>query len=389
MIVMMLHAQNNPDHFKYQYNTSFDNDGKAVSDYSSVSQFMDKSILAASYALRKEKVKVDYILAAPSSSKYNHYYCINLSRKLGVRYNPRFFTRNLINVEFDDDACRNAGIDEALISNTKNIIKNAAINEVSSYLMDEVKKFVKENWSIIESIPVSKGGKRGAPAKRLSFGLACEILKKYCYFALSNIGAYNSSSSLEGKKKSKLNKAHQNVNIGKPKTSNLFKYLVRHFDDYVNTSDSSFEGMEMIVPMLINGILAKGLSLKLQHTLRNMTNIVNTYEHVLLTPKGYQLSYSKKFKITDVDKRCRPFIKNAYVVADKELAYAEDDKLDALRSSLRGKNFLIVDEDMNSGGTLKLLIEALKDKPIEFGGEGLERVASDQITCLVNLWTLK
>ena len=43
---------------------------------------------------------------------------------------------------------------------------------------------------------------------------------------------------------------------------------------------------------------------------------------------------------------------------------------------------------MNSGGTLKLLIEALKDKPIEFGGEGLETIASDQITCLVNLWTL-
>jgi hypoxanthine phosphoribosyltransferase len=123
--------------------------------------------------------------------------------------------------------------------------------------------------------------------------------------------------------------------------------------------------------------------------MKKMTAIVNTYEKILLSDKGYQLSYCKKFKITDIDKKCRPYISNAYVVADKELAYAEDDELDALRSSLRGKYFLIVDEDMNSGGTLKLLIEALKDKPIEFGGEGIENIASDQITCLVNLWTLQ
>lgn len=381
-------AQNNPDHFKYQYDTSFDENGNSINDYSTVSQFMDKSIMAASYALKKEKIKVDYILAAPSSSKYNHYYCINLSRKLGVQYNPRFFTRNLVNVKFNEDACRNAGIDESLINSTKNVIKNAAINEISSYLMDEVKKFVKENWKIIQTIPIETGGKRGAPAKRIGFGLACEILKKYCYYGLSNIGAYNSSSSLVGKKKYQLNKSHHVDSIGSPKTTNLFKYLVHHFGEYVNTSDSGFENMETIVPMLINGIISKGLSLKLQSMMKQMVNIVNTYESVLVSDSGYQLSYAKKFKITDIDKRCRPFIKNAYVVADKELAYAEDDELDALRSSLRGKNFLIVDEDMNSGGTLKLLIEALKDKPIEFGGKGLERVSSDQITCLVNLWTL-
>lgn len=381
-------GQNHPDHFKYQYKTSYDKNGNASSDYSTISQFMDKSIMAAAYALKKENVKIDYILAAPSSSKYNHYYCINLSRKLGVQYNPRFFTRNLINVKFDEDACRKAGIDEKLINSTKNVIKGAAINEISSYLMDEVKKFVKENWDTIQLIPIEKGGKRGAPAQRISFNLACEILKKYCYFALANIGAYNNAPSLADRKKYQLSKSHQSINIGKPKTTNLFKYLVRHFGEYINTSDSSYENLEMIVSMLINGMLAHGLSLKLQHMMRNMTNIVNTYEGVLLSEKGYKLSYSKKFKITDIDKRCRPYIKNAYVVADKELAYSDDDKLDALRSSLRGKNFLIVDEDMNSGGTLKLLIEALKDKPIEFGGEGLETIASDQITCLVNLWTL-
>ena len=381
-------AQNNPDHFKYQYNTTFDKNGDATSDYSSVSQFMDKSIMAAAYALRKENVKVDYILAAPSSSKYNHYYCINLSRKLGVQYNPRFFTRNLINVKFDEEACRKAGIDEKLINSTKNVIKSAAINEISSYLMAEVKRFVKENWSVIQTIPIENGGKRGAPATRITFNLACEIMKKYCYFGLSNIGAYNGAASLADVKKYKLSKSHQSINFGKPKTTNVFKYLVRHFGDYVNTNDSSYENIQTIVPKLFDGMLARGLSLKIQHMMRNMTNIVNTYEDVLLSEKGYKLSYSKKFKITDIDKRCRPYIKDAYVVADKELAYAEDDKLDALRSSLRGKYFLIVDEDMNSGGTLKLLIEALKDKPIEFGGEGLEKIASDQITCLVNLWTL-
>ena len=382
-------AQNNPDHFKYQYNTTYGLNGETISDYNTVSQFMDKSIMAASYALKKEGIKVDYILAAPSSSKYNHYYCINLSRKIGAQYNPRFFTRNLVNVKFDEEGCRKAGVDEGLIEATKSLVKKAALTEISSYLMGEVKRFVKENWSTISNIPIEKGGRRGMPARRISFDLACAILQKYCYYGLANIGAYNNASSIADKKQYKLNKSHQKVNIGTPKTSNIYMYLVRHFEQYINTSDSNYENIDTIVNMFINNLLAKGLSLKLQHMLKNMASIVNTYEEVLLSDTGYQLSYCKKFKITDVDAKCRPYLKDAYVVADKELAYSEDDKLDALRSSLRGKYFLIVDEDMNSGGTLKLLIEALKEKPIEFGGKGLERISSDQITCLVNLWTLQ
>jgi predicted transcriptional regulator len=381
--------QNNQDHFKYQYNTSFDKNGNTNTDYSSISQFMDKSIMGAAYALRKENVKIDYILAAPSSSKYNHYYCINLSRKLGVQYNPRFFTRNLINVKFDEEACRKAGISENIITSTKSLIKSAAITEISSFMMAVVKNFVKENWDIIQTIPISAGGKRGAPAMRISSNLACEILKKYSYYGLANIGAFNSSKNFFGVKQKELNVSHQSEKFGTPKTSNVFKYLVNHFNEYINTKDSKFKNIDEIVNRFVNGLVTKGLSMKLQHMLKQITNIVNTYEAQLLSEKGYSLSYSKKFKITDIDKKARPFIKDAYVVADKELAYTEDDKLDALRSSLMNKTFLIVDEDMNSGGTLKLLIEALKDKPIEYGGDTSQKIRSDQITCLVNLWTLK
>ena len=53
-------------------------------DYTSINQFIDKSIMYASYALKEENFYPDFIVAAPSSSKFNHYYCTNLSRK--IRY---------------------------------------------------------------------------------------------------------------------------------------------------------------------------------------------------------------------------------------------------------------------------------------------------------------
>jgi hypoxanthine phosphoribosyltransferase len=81
-------------------------------------------------------------------------------------------------------------------------------------------------------------------------------------------------------------------------------------------------------------------------------------------------------------------VRDAYVVSDNEL----DDK-NHLYSRYNGANFLIVDEDMNSGGTLMLLINALKDKLVghvnrtKKGPYG--RIKSNQITCLVNSYSLK
>ena len=75
---------NGGDHFKKSY-------GLGDENYTSISQFMDKSILTANYVLNKIGFKPQYIVSAPSSSKFNEYYCINLSSKLGIEYIRDFF----------------------------------------------------------------------------------------------------------------------------------------------------------------------------------------------------------------------------------------------------------------------------------------------------------
>ena len=76
----------------------------------------------------------------------------------------------------------------------------------------------------------------------------------------------------------------------------------------------------------------------------------------------------------DFDKRERKFLSNVYVVASKNL-----NKNGELFNRLSNSNFLIFDEDMNSGATLKLSIDALLDK--------IPGHNSDQIKCLVNCYS--
>lgn len=388
---------NNVDHFKYQYNTQFDNNGNATSDYNSVSQFMDKSIMAAAYALRKERIKVDFILAAPSSSKYNHYYCINLSRKLGAEYNPEFFTRNMLEIKFDKEQALADGIEPKLITGAENCIKQVALSEISANLLSYVKKFVNDNIEYLSNIPVKKSSRT-----KITTDLLVKLLQKFAYYGLANIGAFNSSSTLSGMKK--LDKAHMvnNRSFVQPKTTNVYKYLVNHFSEYVNTKDYNYkEDVDFILPYVMN-IIRTRLSVKFQDLLAKMTKEVNAYESMLLSDTGYRLNYNRKFKITDVDAAVRPYIKDAYIVANKELAYDKnyDNDNKILRNKYLGKSFLIIDEDMNSGGTLKLLIQALKDVMIDmkkpkdmseadFNNYHDNVISSNQICCLVNLYTLQ
>jgi hypothetical protein len=228
------------------------------------------------------------------------------------------------------------------------------------------------------------------------------LLQKFAYYGLANIGAFNSSSTLSGMKK--LDKAHMvnNRSFVQPKTTNVYKYLVNHFSEYVNTKDYNYkEDVDFILPYVMN-IIRTRLSVKFQGLLAQMTKEVNSYESMLLSDTGYRLNYNRKFKITDVDAAVRPYIKDAYIVANKELAYDKnyDNDNKILRSKYLGKSFLIIDEDMNSGGTLKLLIQALKDvmidmkKPKDMSESDFNNyhdnvISSDQICCLVNLYTLQ
>jgi hypothetical protein len=317
---------------------------------------MDKSILAARYALKNEGIKPDYIIPAPSSSKFNKYYCFNLSQKIGVPCKFDFFKRNLLNVELDK-GIYNAGLTDGIISNTENIIKNAALNEISSRLMDTIKSFVSENYSMLSNISLTRSSREKA-----SFNLVCQFLKYYSYYGLCNI--YEQQ----------------------PKTSNLHMYLVNHFMDYVEIKKVKGYDSRHILTQIMERIRTR-LSKRYQEMLMTLDNQIWKYQDYLKKENGgWDLSFNKKFKITDIDKKARQFVRNAYVVADEEL-----DRDNHLFERYKNANFLIIDEDMNSGGTLMLLINALKDKVIgHVARRGrYAKIKSKQITCLVNAYTLK
>jgi hypothetical protein len=83
-----------------------------------------------------------------------------------------------------------------------------------------------------------------------------------------------------------------------------------------------------------------------------------------------------KFKITYIDKRFRKYIKNMYIVAKEYL-----DKYGQILSRFANANILIFDEDVNSGTSLKLSIDAIRQK--------LPDKPASEIKCLVNGFSSK
>ena len=113
---------------------------------------------------------------------------------------------------------------------------------------------------------------------------------------------------------------------------------------------------------MINNILQQVLSLIQQYSQQLQSN-------------GYKLRFDRKrFKITQLKKQFRPFLNNVYIVADKYI-----NKNGELFNRYKNAKFLIFDEDINSGATLKLVIDALKEK--------LPENTDNNILCLVNAYS--
>jgi hypothetical protein len=99
-----------------------------------------------------------------------------------------------------------------------------------------------------------------------------------------------------------------------------------------------------------------------------MVNISTQYAEILAT-KGYKLN-TKRTKITNFKKHLREYIHNLYVIADEHLTNGN------LQKRYSNAKFLIFDEDINSGATLKLTIDTLENK--------LPDSNTNNILCLVN-----
>ena len=108
--------------------------------------------------------------------------------------------------------------------------------------------------------------------------------------------------------------------------------------------------------------------------LQQVDAILQQYSDKFVT--GFRINpNSKKFKIVEIEQRFRTCIHDVYVIADKELNQATNQLL----TKYQNANFLIFDDDMNSGATLKIVCNALQEK--------LDN-ADEKIKCLVNGFSL-
>lgn len=335
-------SDDNKDHDKISYDL---NDKK----YTSISQFIDKSVQYAVYALRQEKFYPDYIVSAPSSSKFNTYYCRNLSKKLNVPYKENFYKTNLINVKFNGDKdfelMRKDGFSEKDILEFETQVKYVAYREISYIISTPIRTLIDNNKDLFGNISVSLHSREKVPLRDVF-----ECLMIYVYKLI--VKHITTSNDIVHK---------QLINNFKNISYKLFN----------KTYDSSH-----IIRQIIYIIKLK-IGLKpFNKILVETYNITKQYSEQL-KEKGYTLRFdSKKFKITSFKKQFRPYLHDVYIIADE---YLNKDK--NLTTQYKNAKFLIFDEDTNSGATLKLCINALQDK--------IPENKDKNIMCLVNAYSAK
>lgn len=131
--------------------------------YTSINKFLDKSILYANYALNREGFKPELIVTVPSSSKMNHYYATNLSRKIGCQYIPNFFKRNIVNAHvkdgLTDEVLMERGLTPIMIERLKNEIKDYAYQEITYEIEQPIRKIVNEHMDLFSNISKEKNSR--------------------------------------------------------------------------------------------------------------------------------------------------------------------------------------------------------------------------------------
>ena len=329
----------NKDHFRqnYQYqggkyNTSemgyddLERELRKEKKYSTVNQFLDKSIIYAKYALKKENFIPDFIVTVPSSSNFNKYYAYNLSNKIGCKYIPDFFRKNLINVKWGgkyvyDEMVEN-GFSETEILKFENEVRGIAYRQISNEIEKVIDNLMKPYYHILNNIYV----KRRVGLVKSDFEDVMHCLYKYVYSSLTFNNKYG---------------------------DDVFNHLVENFaNQKVNMNDNPlFKRLVAVIATEIGND-------NFQEVLVNVADIVAKYSNKL-KENGYKLRFGvKDFKVTNFQKKFRPYLQDIYVIADGFL----NNETKMLVQSISNGKVLIFDEDINSGASLKLCIDAFMQK---------------------------
>lgn len=320
-------------HYKNQYGLGDRN------SYTSVNQFIDKSIIYASTALKDENFIPDYIVAPPSSSNFNKYYSINLSRKIGCEYIEDFFKKKLIQVKVNggqdvEDAMKKAGFTEEQIMIFEDKVKKLAFKEIA----DEIRTPIANYVGHMQFKPRIKQA-----AKEWDF------LKKKSYDELVDMIIddifHSAIVYIEDKPLAKL-----------IATKGLASY------DYNKALEHT--------------ILNQKTKKPIENLVKQTASLLEKYADILISNGGFKLKNLKPFKITSFDKRERPFLNGVFIVADKNLSQNGE-----LLTRYKNSKFLIFDEDTNSGATLRMAINALQEKTMD--------PSNKNVMCLVNGYSKK
>lgn len=330
----------NDDHYKKQY-------GYGDKNYTSPTMFIDKSIMFAAYALKEEKYQPQYIIAAPSSSKFNHYYATALANKLGVsEYVPDFFQRNLMsftNEQGQDIAeqMRKDGIEESLIVDFLKKTNNLALREVAAYISEPIRHMMDDNYLMFASMSAEHYSR-----ERVDMRVLTRLAINYVYkLMVRNKESIQASSSVA-------------------------QYLLEIFgkdNKYIYGNDVYLmDEFRKRIQYKVGRKTFKNILTEVWNRINEMSNILST--------TGYKLKFNQPFKVTTLSKKTRPYLKGIYVVADKNFNQNRE-----LFQRFTKANFLLIDEDLNSGTTLRNSIEALQDVMPEQN--------TSQIMCLVNAYS--
>lgn len=307
--------------------------------YNSVNQFLDKSIMYAAHALKKENFIPNFIISVPSSSNMNKYYCINLSNKLGIPYIEDFFKRDIVNARFSNNITEediiNDGFTPLDVEFIKNEIKRYAYKEMVYEIEAPLRKFINTYIAYFSDIAVERYSR-----EKLDKNRVLSLMSKYSFRILRDFASSD-----------------------KP----IEKHLARNF-----CNQGLYEKDEKSI---ISSIIAR-IKLKIgikvfDQVLFEMLGILKKYAAQVLS-EGYNIRYgSKGAKITTMRKEFRKYIDGSFIIADKNF----NSNGELFTRIARGK-LLIVDEDINSGGSFALCIKALQEK--------MPEVNSNNVECLAN-----
>ena len=300
------------------------------SGYNSVSKFIDKSILCANYALNELNYHPNFIVSAPSSSNFNLYYCTRLSQKLGVPYFKDFFKRNLINIKYDtitEQKLNAAKATEKDKEKIKNSIKNAVYAEITAQINEVVKRFVNAHYDILSTISAERYSRQ-----KVDINLLTKVILHEVATVLTTMPKTGTNEPKDNVYRSIIRNMLEG---GIFKTNDNSSYLIQTFAKLVQLKiGKKCYNNELIIP--IDAIIQQN-SDKIDEGFR-----VNT----------------KKFKIVDIDARFRKCLGDVYIISDKYLRTYGN----SLQKQYMNSNFLIFDEDIDTGATLKIVVDLLQDK---------------------------